>query len=466
MTGFVSETSIAEIAQFLKDKKSRGDSVGLLLGHRAGPLFNDSLYAVLKRHAMTVGGLPILLRQGTSTADDLTRIAQYIQLLDNLSVSDRFRECYNQLALHFSENGVHNILFSVLVPPRYREEDELMAGLIKTGFFDTIFTTNIDNLLEDACALLGMRKGIDYQVIMSGTDDSTILGQGSNISGQMVKVFGDFVSSRYKTAGTEFDLEADQRLKKFLVTELSKDVIILGYDPIWDRPIERAFQETGGTLWYVDEEEPEKHTHLAHILNQRNGKYISGPQGRYLSFLRALNNIIGERAITGSSLPLAQSQNPTRTKAFIGYSRKDKVHLERLQTHLKGYLHAASENDSLDMRVVIWDDTKIAFGADWDKEIKDALVHAKVAALLVSADFLASDYIRECELPILLEAERVGEVKILSLVLGPCSFRYSALARYLVMNNAEPLMGMKPYKQEAVWAKFAEQIYKFLKDAK
>jgi len=396
---------------------------------------------------------------------------QNIQSLNNLSVFDRFKECYSFLSRHFSEKGIHNILLSALAPTRYREEDELIARLIKADFFNTVITTNIDTLLEDACVLQGMKEPIDYQVISCESDDSTALGQGSSRCGQIVKIFGDRISLKYHTVGNEFDLEADQPLKKFLVSELAKEIIVLGYDPIWDRPIEQAFQGAGGMLWYVNEEQPVKNTYLAHVLNQRAGKFLVGPQGNYSSFLRALYDLIGEGASreleTGLSPPLAQSQNPTRKKAFISYSHKDKKYLERLRIHLMGYLLAGSEKDALDIRDDVWYDAKIPPGADWKEEIRKALAYAKVAVLLVNADFLGSDFIREYELPTLLEAAQAGEVQILSVLLGPCAFAYTPLSRYQVMNPAsEPLMGMKTTAQEVVWAKLAEEIFTILNSQK
>jgi hypothetical protein len=314
-----------------------------------------------------------------------------------------------------------------------------------------------------------MEESVDYRVIICGLDDSKALEQGGRRR-QIVKVFGDVVSLQYNSAGNEFDLEIDKPLKKFLLSEFANDVIVLGYDPTWDRPIEWAFQETGGTLWYVNEEQPSKNTHLAHVLDQRGGKYLVSPQGGYKSFLQALYNLIGGTSReweVGSSLPLARSQHPTRTRAFISYSHKDKEHLERLQVHLKGYLHAGSEKGDLDIRDDVWDDTRISTGSDWHEEIKKALAHAKVAALLVSADFLASDFIREYELPVLLEAAKAEKIEVLSVILSPCAFPYTPLSRYQVMNPAlKPLMGMDPRDQEVVWAKLAEQIFKILMSQK
>ncbi len=80
-----------------------------------------------------------------------------------------------------------------------------------------------------------------------------------------------------------------------------------------------------------------------------------------------------------------------RTNVFISYSHKDKKWLERLQAHLKPLERAGL--------VDRWDDTRIEAGDEWRKEIRQALDAARVVVLLVSADFMASDFIAKDELP-------------------------------------------------------------------
>ena len=81
----------------------------------------------------------------------------------------------------------------------------------------------------------------------------------------------------------------------------------------------------------------------------------------------------------------------TERHVFISYCHRDTAWLDRLKIHLRPLVRRTS----LDL----WDDSRISPGQAWQKEIAGALARADVAILLVSADFLASDFIVNNELP-------------------------------------------------------------------
>jgi TIR domain-containing protein len=141
-----------------------------------------------------------------------------------------------------------------------------------------------------------------------------------------------------------------------------------------------------------------------------------------------------------------------RNTVFVSYSHFQKKWVERLAVHLKPLQREG--------RVDLFDDTKIQAGADWRNEIKASLKKAKVAILLISADFLASDFIAENELPPLLEKAEVGGAIIIPVIVSPSRFtKIERLARYQAINDPTvPLEGLDYASSEAVLVRVADAV--------
>lgn len=140
-----------------------------------------------------------------------------------------------------------------------------------------------------------------------------------------------------------------------------------------------------------------------------------------------------------------------RTQVFISYSHADTEWLKRLQVHLRPL-----EREG---KVECWDDTRIKPGTKWREEIRQALASAKVAVLLVSADFLASDFIAAEELPPLLAAAEAEGAVILPLIVSPCRFRNTSLAPFQAVNPPDkPLIKLSRAEQEEYFVRVAEVI--------
>jgi internalin A len=142
-------------------------------------------------------------------------------------------------------------------------------------------------------------------------------------------------------------------------------------------------------------------------------------------------------------------QEGPQPSAFISYSHKNKKELAELRKHLK-YLEQKNQLN-------IWDDKSIQPGAKWRQAIETALASAKVAVLLVTAEFLASDFIAKEELPVLLKAAQEGKLTLLSIIVSPCLFDETLLAEFQTAND-QPLALMSKGKREEAWTQIAKKI--------
>ena len=140
-----------------------------------------------------------------------------------------------------------------------------------------------------------------------------------------------------------------------------------------------------------------------------------------------------------------------RDKVFISYSHKDKKWLDRLQTTLKPLVQKRV--------ITIWADTQIKAGTKWTDEITGALSSAKVAVLLVSQDFLASDFIVDHELPALLGAAEKDGVTILWVALSACLYEETDISKYQSVNDpAKPLDELRGPALNKALVNIARQI--------
>jgi hypothetical protein len=141
-----------------------------------------------------------------------------------------------------------------------------------------------------------------------------------------------------------------------------------------------------------------------------------------------------------------------RDRVFISYSHQDLKWLKRLQVHL-----APLERDG---KLDRWDDTRIKTSQKWREEIQKTIARTKVAVLLISADFLASDFIARNELPPLLAAAQTEGALIMPVIISPCRFEATAsLSAFQAVNHdLKPLSRMARHGREELWVKLTNDI--------
>jgi hypothetical protein len=139
---------------------------------------------------------------------------------------------------------------------------------------------------------------------------------------------------------------------------------------------------------------------------------------------------------------------------FISYCHKDAEWLAKLKMFLRPL-----EDRGL---VRVWDDTEIKPGAIWLDDIRNSLESARVAVFLITQNFLNSDFIREKELPVLLNKARDRGCLIFWIAVSASTVDDSEIGKFQAANNPEqPLDSLSASEQNRI----LKQIYDRMKEA-
>lgn len=143
---------------------------------------------------------------------------------------------------------------------------------------------------------------------------------------------------------------------------------------------------------------------------------------------------------------------PNNRQIFISYSHKDAKWLKRLKPFLQPLVR--------DEELKIWSDTDIKPSSDWHASIQKALSEANAAILLISQDFIASDYIKNNELPQLLNAASDRGLRIFPVFVSSSYLtKDSPLLIYQGVNSpSSPLDMMDRAKQNEIFVKLVKSI--------
>ncbi|MEN8179317.1 MAG: toll/interleukin-1 receptor domain-containing protein [Pseudomonadota bacterium] len=101
-------------------------------------------------------------------------------------------------------------------------------------------------------------------------------------------------------------------------------------------------------------------------------------------------------------------------RVFIVYSSKD----EEWMFKVMNYLQSLSQSGALEP----WSDVCLDMGSNWKEQLKKALKSAQAALLLISPDFLKTEFIRDEEIPILLKKHEEEGIPIIPLLVEESSW--------------------------------------------
>lgn len=124
------------------------------------------------------------------------------------------------------------------------------------------------------------------------------------------------------------------------------------------------------------------------------------------------DGLADDRSTTARSLPV---------KVFYSYSHKDETLRDKLAVQL-----AAMKREGL---IVGWHDRCIGAGEQWKGQIDKHLDEAGLVLLLISPDFIASDYCHDVEMRRALERYDRGEAHVIPIILRPAQWQTQSFAR-------------------------------------
>lgn len=102
------------------------------------------------------------------------------------------------------------------------------------------------------------------------------------------------------------------------------------------------------------------------------------------------------------------------SRIFISYAHADEGLRQELDKHLASLKHQGI--------VEVWHDRRISAGQNWKDEIDRNLESADIVLLLISSDFIASDYCYKKEMHEALRRHEAGEAVVIPVILRPCDW--------------------------------------------
>lgn len=122
----------------------------------------------------------------------------------------------------------------------------------------------------------------------------------------------------------------------------------------------------------------------------------------------------GEKLQLRDFEPLLDQTQIHPRRVFLSYSHTDSNLLDRLRMHLSPLRRMKN--------IESWSDQVLLPGDPWDEVIKENLSQADIIILLLTADFIASDYIWEVELREALRKWLAEEVRLIPILLQPLDY--------------------------------------------
>ena len=139
-----------------------------------------------------------------------------------------------------------------------------------------------------------------------------------------------------------------------------------------------------------------------------------------------------------------------KNQVFISYSHKDYKLKDKIITHLGSLKYN---------NIQYWSDDIIEAGNRWNDEIRDAIHESQVFILLISKNFLNSDFIREKEIPEIIKKDSL----VIPVLLDDCFWKSVEIIdeRQIIPKEAKPLSKIDEKEHDEIFVNLANRILSF-----
>ncbi|HYT03065.1 MAG TPA: toll/interleukin-1 receptor domain-containing protein [Candidatus Acidoferrum sp.] len=146
-----------------------------------------------------------------------------------------------------------------------------------------------------------------------------------------------------------------------------------------------------------------------------------------------------------------------KVEIFICYARKDHPFLDELKRHLMLLQRQG--------HIVLWHDGDISAGKEWEREIKKYLDAAQIILLLISPNFMASDYCYGIEMQRAMERHNLGEARVIPIILRPVYWQGAPYGKLQALPlNAKPVIDKHWQSQDEAFYEITMGIQKVIEE--
>ncbi len=145
-----------------------------------------------------------------------------------------------------------------------------------------------------------------------------------------------------------------------------------------------------------------------------------------------LTEVLGLRIKTVTYTDPSSNNRSDKVEIFFSYSHKDEDLRDELATHL-----SILERNGI---ISGWHDRLIEAGEEWENHIDERMNSARVVLLLVSSDFIASNYCWNVEVKRAMERHKEGEACVVPVILRPVNWRTAPFGKLQALpKDAKPV---------------------------